>query len=343
MSSVFPEPLSLSSDQGFREFFHKVSRECGKGVEALVPLVRVFVDVKTARELQLKCLNAIAWLPVMPCGISALVRRVVRHGDLRFRRMQIEGAKEIGLYGASAVRAWDKIRPFRQVWVAWPRLRRHRMRTKKERGSVSLSQAMELRTKGRMVGAIIGLDAVVELSAGEWCPETWDFIGGSGPNHAARKSSPLSMDSLDRSVVDIMLSAIEIDHVPRHLGDEKSHPKRIDFSEKFIDSVVGITHNIGVRRRKKGARLLRKCKRCVGDFHQNRNARRRNEMKHGLNLTILAARMRLFVNALHVIAGHMCIDLSGREICVPQHCLHRSQVGPFCKKMGRERMPEFMR
>src|SRR5580704_11410450 len=53
-----------------------------------------------------------------------------------------------------------------------------------------------------------------------------------------------------------------------------------------------------------------------------------------------AAWMKLPVDAPQVLAIDVGVDLRGRDVRVPQHVLHRTQVGAALEQMRRERMAE---
>ena len=58
---------------------------------------------------------------------------------------------------------------------------------------------------------------------------------------------------------------------------------------------------------------------------------------------ISAARMMLRVQFLQALAGHVRIDLGGRQIAVTEQHLHHAQVGAVIEQVRGERMPQRMR
>ena len=56
-----------------------------------------------------------------------------------------------------------------------------------------------------------------------------------------------------------------------------------------------------------------------------------------------AARMKLPVDASQIFAINVRVDLRGRDVRVPEHVLHGTQVGATLEQMGGERVPQGVR
>src|SRR5947208_3160100 len=54
-------------------------------------------------------------------------------------------------------------------------------------------------------------------------------------------------------------------------------------------------------------------------------------------------RVRLKVQLSSAPIGYVRVELGRREVCVPEHLLHRAQVGAALEEMGGERVPQEVR
>ena len=57
----------------------------------------------------------------------------------------------------------------------------------------------------------------------------------------------------------------------------------------------------------------------------------------------LAAGVKFFVDSLEAVLIDLCIDLCGGDIGMPQHHLHRPEIGAMNQEMGCKRMAEHVR
>lgn len=49
------------------------------------------------------------------------------------------------------------------------------------------------------------------------------------------------------------------------------------------------------------------------------------------------------VQLLHTLPGHVGVNLSRRQVAMPQQHLHDAQIGAVIQQMGCERMPQRVR